>query len=106
MSARVESPDEAAHVAREHWSLGGAGLLLGRPPDESLDVEELIEEAVDEASRQNVAGGAVTPFVLARLHERSHGETLRVNRDLIAANAGLAAATAVAYAAGDGTPAS
>ena len=106
VSARVESPDEAAHVAREHWSLGGAGLLLGRPPDESLDVEELIEEAVDEAGRQNVAGGAVTPFVLARLHERSHGETLRVNRDLIAANAGLAAATAVAYAAGDGTPAS
>jgi pseudouridine-5'-phosphate glycosidase len=41
----------------------------------------------------------VTPFVLAALHERSNGETRRVNRDLIVANAGLAAEVAVAYAA-------
>jgi pseudouridine-5'-phosphate glycosidase len=106
VSARVESPDEAARIARKHWSLGGAGLLLGRPPDESLEVEELIEEAVEAARLEGVASGAVTPFVLSRLHERSGGETLRVNRELIAANAGLAAATAVAYAAGDGGPAS
>jgi len=106
VSARVESSDEAARVAREHWSLGGAGLLLGRPPDESLEVEELIEEAVEAARLEGIASGAVTPFVLSQLHERSGGETLRVNRELIAANAALAAATAVAYAAGDGRPAS
>jgi len=98
VSARVETPDEAARVARVHWSLGGAGLLLGRPPDESLDVEELIEEAVDEARARGIVAGAVTPFVLSRLHERSGGETLRVNRELIAANAGLAAQAAVAHA--------
>jgi pseudouridine-5'-phosphate glycosidase len=98
VSARVESADEAARVAREHWSLGGAGLLLGRPPDESLDVEELIEEAVDEARGRGIVAGAVTPFVLSRLHERSGGETLRVNRELIAANAELAARVAVAHA--------
>ena len=40
----------------------------------------------------------MTPYVLAALHERSHGETRRVNRDLIVANAGLAAEIAVAYA--------
>jgi len=106
VSARVDTADEAAHVAREHWSLGGAGLLLGRPPDESLEVEELIEEAVDEGRERGIVAGAVTPFVLSRLHERSGGETLRVNRELIAANAALAAATAVADAAGDGRPAS
>jgi pseudouridine-5'-phosphate glycosidase len=32
----------------------------------------------------------VTPFVLSFLHEASGGETQRVNRDLIVANAGLA----------------
>jgi pseudouridylate synthase len=106
VSARVETADEAARVAREHWSLGGAGVLLGRPPDESLDVRELIEEAVDEARRRGIVAGAVTPFVLSTLHERSGGETLRVNRELIAANAALAAETAVAYAAGDGGPVS
>jgi pseudouridylate synthase len=99
VSARVESAGEAARIAREHWALGGAGLLLGRAPDESLDVEELIEEAVGEARGQRIAAGAVTPFVLARLHERSGGETLRVNRELIAANAALAAEVAVADAA-------
>jgi pseudouridine-5'-phosphate glycosidase len=39
----------------------------------------------------------VTPFVLAFLHERSGGETLRVNRDLIVANARLAGEVAVAF---------
>ena len=99
VSARVESAGEAARIAAEHWRLGGTGLLLGRPPDESLEVEELIEEAVAEAHSQGISAGAVTPFVLARLHERSGGRTLAVNRDLIAANAALAAEVAVAHAA-------
>ena len=99
VSARVESAGEAARIAAEHWRLGGTGLLLGRPPDESLEVEELIEEAVAEAHSQGISAGAVTPFVLARLHERSGGRTLAVNRELIAANAALAAEVAVAHAA-------
>jgi pseudouridine-5'-phosphate glycosidase len=98
-SARVESADEAAAVARAHWSLGGAGLLLGRPPDESLDdVEPLIEEALREASAQGVSGQAVTPFVLSFLHGHSDGRTLAANRALIAQNARLAAEVAVAFA--------
>src|SRR5581483_11787845 len=35
VSARVESAAEAAQIAREHWELGGGGLLLVRPPDDS-----------------------------------------------------------------------
>ena len=62
---------------------GGPALLIGRPPDESLEVEELIEEAVAEARARGIVGGAVTPFVLANLHERSDGRTLAVNRELI-----------------------
>lgn len=97
--ARVETAAEAAHVARTHWELGSCGLLLARPPDESLDgVEPLIEEALVEAARANVKGQAVTPFVLAFLHERSGGRTLAANRELVAANAALAAEVAVAYA--------
>src|SRR6266576_2684457 len=33
VSGRVDSPEEAARIARAHWDLGGNGLLLGRPPD-------------------------------------------------------------------------
>jgi pseudouridylate synthase len=97
---RVESPGEAARVARVHWDLGGGGLLLARPPDRSLDdVEPLIEEALAEAARRGVTGQAVTPFVLSFLHERSEGRTLAANRELVVANAGLAAEVAVASAA-------
>ena len=38
----------------------------------------------------------MTPFVLSFLHERSGGRTLEVNRELIVANARLAAQVAVA----------
>ena len=97
--ARVESPEEAARVARVHWELGGGGLLLARPPDRSLDdVEPLIGEALAEAERRGVTGQAVTPFVLSFLHERSEGRTLAANRELVVANAGLAAEVAVASA--------
>ena len=93
--ARVDSADEAARVARAHWSLGGAGLLLTQPPPTSLDdVEPLIEEALTEAERRGVTGQAVTPFVLSFLHERSGGRTLAANRELVIANAGLASEVA------------
>ena len=97
VSARVESAAEAARVARAHWELGGAGLLLGRPPDEPLDdIEPLIEAALHAAREAGVAGQAVTPFVLSYLHRESGGRTERANRDLIAQNARLAGEIAVA----------
>jgi pseudouridine-5'-phosphate glycosidase len=100
VSARVGSPEEAARIAAAHWELGGGGLLLGRPPAESLDdVEPLIEQALAEARTRGVTGQDVTPFVLGLLHERSGGRTLAANRELVAANAGLAAEVAVAASA-------
>ncbi len=103
VSARVESVEEAANVARMHWALGrDSGVLVGRPPDESLDVEPLVEEALARASRQGITGQAVTPFVLAYLHEASDGRTRVLNAELVAANAELAAKVAVAYSHGEG----
>jgi pseudouridylate synthase len=99
VSARVESGEEAARVAEEHWQLGGAGLLLGRPPDEPLeDVEPLIDEALAAAATVGVSGQAVTPFVLAHLHRESEGLTEAANKALVAQNARLAGEVAVALA--------
>jgi pseudouridine-5'-phosphate glycosidase len=103
VAARVESTAEAAGIARTHWETlrRASSILLGRPPSKSLDdVEPLIEEAVGAAAAQGVSGQAVTPFVLAHLHEHSNGRTARVNKDLIVDNAGLAAEVALAYAEG------
>src|SRR5207302_7368179 len=95
--ARVETATEAAAVAASHWELGRGGLLLAQPPPTSLEeVESLLEAALAEAERQQVRGQAVTPFVLAFLHERSGGRTLAANRELVVANARLAAEVAVA----------
>jgi pseudouridine-5'-phosphate glycosidase len=99
VSARVESADEAARIAAEHWRLGGRGLLVGRAPDEPLDdVEPLIDEALTAARAEGVSGQDVTPYVLSYLHRESGGRTERANRALVAANARLAAEIAVAAA--------
>jgi pseudouridylate synthase len=99
VSARVESAEEAARVAEAHWELGGAGLLLGRAPDEPLeDVEPLIDEALAAAARVGVSGQAVTPYVLAHLHRESEGRTEAANKALVAQNARLAGEVAVALA--------
>jgi len=99
VSARVESAAEAAALARAHWELGGGGLLVGRPPDDSLDdAEPLIERALAEAAAQGVSGQGVTPFVLSYLHRESGGRTLAANRDLIVGNARLAGEVAASAA--------
>jgi pseudouridine-5'-phosphate glycosidase len=98
VSQRVESAEEAAQIAEFHWRLGRhSGIVLARPPDASLDVEPLIEEGLEEAGKRGVRGQSVTPFVLSYLHERSGGETIELNKRLVADNAALAAEIAVAY---------
>jgi pseudouridine-5'-phosphate glycosidase len=96
---RVDDVETAARVTASHWQLGGCGLLLANRPPESFHVDDLIEEAVSGAAREGISGQAVTPYVLAYLHERSGGRTLEVNRKLVVANARLAAEVAVAFAA-------
>ena len=100
VSARVESAEEVARIARAHWGLGRrTAVLVARPPDDSLDdVEPLIERALAQAREERIEGQAVTPYVLSFLHRESGGRTQAANRELVAANAGLAAEIAVEFA--------
>jgi pseudouridine-5'-phosphate glycosidase len=104
VSARVDSPRQAAALCRIHWELGrpGAVLIANPPPEESAlpadEAEALITAALAEAAAAEVTGQAVTPFVLARVHAASGGRTERVNRELIVSNAHLAGEIAVAAA--------
>jgi pseudouridylate synthase len=94
---RADSAEEVARTARTHWALQRTtGLVVARSPDPEVNVAALIEEALAEAESQGVSGQAVTPFALSRLHERSSGRTLEVNRRLAADNAALAAEIAAA----------
>jgi pseudouridine-5'-phosphate glycosidase len=98
VSQRVQSAEEAARIAQFHWRLGRhSAIVLARPPDRNLDVEPLIEEGLEEAGKRGIRGPGLTPFVLSYLHERSGGETIELNKRLVAENAALAAEVAVAY---------
>jgi pseudouridylate synthase len=100
VSAIVSTAAEAGQIAAAHWSLAGpTGLLLARPPADSLDIEALISDAVAQVAGSGVSGQAVTPAVLARVEELSDGRSVAVNQQLIADNAALAGQVAVAHAA-------
>jgi len=105
VSARVDSPQEAAALLDAHWSLGGAGVVLAQPlPRETaLDADvfhKALVRAESQARAEGVRGPALTPFLLARLAELTEGRTLRANQALIVANARLAARIAAALASG------
>jgi len=99
VSATVSSAEETARIAAAHWQLSpSSGLLLARPPADGLDLAEVTTEAVERVHRAGVSGHAVTPAVLAMIEQLSGGRSVTVNQRLIADNAALAAAVAVAYA--------
>ena len=94
-------PAAVAEIAHTHWALGReTAVVVVRPPVPELDVTALIDDAVTRAREEGVEGPAVTPYVLAYLHEQSAGETLAVNRRLAADNAALAAQIASLYPRG------
>jgi len=75
------------------------GLLIGNPipPEMEIPREEIkpwIEQALQQARRENIHGKALTPFLLSRLRQLSGARTLHVNLALIENNVRLAAALA------------
>ena len=106
LTARVESPDEAAAVMRRHWELGGGGLLFANPIPRRRRAAagragglDRLEAEARSLGAAGIAGQAVTPFLLARLAEISGGRTLRANIALLKHNARVAGQIAAAYAA-------
>lgn len=96
VSARVASPDEIVKLAKAHWSLGNrsAVLVVVPPPEETAlpyeRVEEAVNQALDEAARQQVRGQAVTPFLLERMVALTGGASLQANLALLRNNAAVA----------------
>jgi pseudouridine-5'-phosphate glycosidase len=100
---RADDAETVAAVAAAHWGFARrTGILVVQPvaAEAALtagETEALVEQALTEADAAGVAGPAVTPWVLARLHEASNGRSLVANRRLLVDNAGLAAEIAAAY---------
>jgi pseudouridine-5'-phosphate glycosidase len=93
---QLNTPEEIAQLWKEQISAGitEKGLVVANPVINQMDPKlhaQLLENGLKTAITQNVSGKDVTPFLLEFFHKNSQGESLRVNIEIIKANAKLAA---------------
>lgn len=102
IDARLDTPEALASVLRARRALGlSGGTVIANPipAEHELDaglLGEWTDAALAEAEAGGVHGKAVTPFLLARLHELSGGATEEANKALVFNNVTLAARVASA----------
>ncbi len=100
---RVDTAAEMAAAMNIKWAMGlQGGMVVAAPIPEqhALDSDEIdgvIEEAITEMQRQGITGKDTTPFLLARIAERTGGRSLEANIQLVKNNARIAAAIAIEY---------
>jgi len=105
VNSRLDSPEEIAACMKAKWDLGlNGGLIIGNPikAEFSLDqimIEKAISEALKEASKKNIIGKNLTPFLLGKINILTEGESLKSNISLICNNARLGAKISVAFQA-------
>lgn len=100
----LNSPAAIANFQKTREQLGiEGGMLVANPvPQESeiprREMEIYIERALDNAGRDEIAGKAVTPYLLDTIFRLTDGRSLATNIALVENNARLAAEIAVALA--------
>ena len=106
LDTHVDRVKDIIAMIRAHRSLDRAqSIVVVQPPPQDVALDRAtIEEAVDLAQQQSrrdqVAGGNVTPYLLAALNHLTGGRSLRANLALLERNAALATEIAVGLAGG------
>lgn len=104
VTSRFDTVGELAQFLRLHWDVSPQTAVLvcvPCPAEDALAPEELdeaLQSAETEAREQGISGGALTPFLLARLSELTAGATLGANLALLQQNARVATELAKALA--------
>ena len=98
---RAESPNEVAEIwsVRNELGIESSGMVVANPVIKEMDPElhaATLANGLKAAEDRSITGKAVTPFLLEYFHSHTDGESLRVNIDIIRANAALAAEISVA----------
>ena len=89
VDCRVDSAEVIAKIYKSHLELNmeSALLVVVPPPEETAVPKEILEiaigTAVAESVSLNIHGAALTPFLLRRVNELTHGESLRSNLALL-----------------------
>lgn len=101
---KVDNPEEIARALKVKWDLGlKGGMVIANPIPKEYEMDNkyisaVIDEAVDSADREGVKGKGITPYVLARLHNKTGDKSLFANKELVYNNVRLAAQIAIEYA--------
>ncbi|MEA5076547.1 MAG: pseudouridine-5'-phosphate glycosidase [Coriobacteriia bacterium] len=109
VDARFDTPEEIAAVLQAKWATGlHGGVLITNPipAEHALDADEIeaiITRALAEARETGVRGKAITPYLLARIHELTGGASEAANKALVWSNVRVAARIAAALAIRSGT---
>ena len=98
---RADTPQDIAQIwrARGDVASNNSALIVANPVGKQMDKalhDQLLFDGLAKAKTAGIIGKAVTPFLLEYFHSNSKGESLRVNIEIIKANAALAAQIAVA----------
>jgi pseudouridine-5'-phosphate glycosidase len=102
LDLRADDARQVAKTVLTHWRMGfSTGALVVVPvlaEDEvpANEIKDVIDEALEAAAREGVAGRGVTPFLLSRIAAKTGGRALRANIALLKNNARVAGAIAVA----------
>ena len=98
---RADTPQDIAQIwrARSDVATNNSALIVANPVGNQMDIalhDQILFDGLAKAKTAGIIGKAVTPFLLEYFHSNSKGESLRVNIEIIKANAALAAQIAVA----------
>lgn len=100
---RLDTPKQIADALKAKWAMGlKGGVVVANPIPEvhQLDramIDGVILDALAQMKQQGVSGKASTPFLLAKVAEKTKGTSLKANIELVFNNAKLAAQIAVEY---------
>jgi pseudouridine-5'-phosphate glycosidase len=100
---RVNDPAQAAEAIYAKFALGidGAMVIANPVPEaDALAAEEIdgvIDTAISDMNKRGISGKESTPFLLARIAEKTGGRSLEANIALVLNNARVAAKIAAHY---------
>lgn len=103
LNIKLDTAEEIADLiyTQEKLNLNSATLVVNPIPIEFeipyIQMDEVVNQAVDEAFNKNIKGKDITPFLLDKIKELTKGKSLATNVQLVYNNAILAANIAKEY---------
>jgi pseudouridine-5'-phosphate glycosidase len=104
-SVRIDQAADVAAMLHTHWSIGGGGVVIAQPtpthlalsPDVILPALQLVEGP---AAKHTAPLKHLTPPLMERLNNITHGKAMATYQGIMLANGILAAEIAVEFARG------